>query len=168
MLKFEIENSLPGNLHMCCGCCGRTQRKVWVFGIGTVLILLGGFTIALWPSFIDSEIQKQLVIKKGSPTFDKWSVIPIPIFLEIYLYNWTNPDKVKDPNVKPHFQEVGPFVWLEYRTKEDIVFHDNGTVSFSINRTWYYSEEMSKVDLDEKITGVNLVPLVSFDYLILI
>lgn len=148
---------------MCCKCCGQTQRKIWVFGIGTVLVVLGGLTIGIWPSFIESTVLDFLVIKEGSPTFDKWSEIPIPIYLEVYLYNWTNPDQVKDPNVKPHFKEIGPYVWTEYRTKEDIVFHDNGTVSFWIVRTWYFSEELTKADLDEMITAVNMLPLVSFD-----
>lgn len=123
---------------------------------------MGGLTIGLWPLFIESKVLDFLVIKEGSPTFDKWSEIPIPIYLEVYLYNWTNPDQVKDPNVKPHFKEIGPYVWTEYRTKEDIVFHDNGTVSFWIVRTWYFSEELTKADLDEMITSVNLLPLVRF------
>lgn len=145
----------------CCSCCGQTLQKVSVFGIGTILIVFGGLTIGLWPSFIESEVLKQLVIKEGSATFDKWKSIPIPIYLEVYLYNWTNPDKADDPNVKPHFAEIGPYVWLEYRTKEEIVFHDNGTVSFWVVRTWHYSEELSKADLDEEVTCVNMLPLVS-------
>lgn len=159
LLIFQI-HYFVGSPDMCCR-CGETQRKIWVFGVGTILIVLGGVTIALWPPFIESEIMKQLVIREGSPTFDKWAEIPIPIYLEVYLYNWTNPDKAKDPNMKPHFQEVGPFVWVEYRTKEDIVFHENGTVSFWIVRTWHFSEELTKADMDGEITGVNLIPLVS-------
>lgn len=147
---------------MCCRCCGQTQKKFWVYGFGTLFVLMGGLTLSLWSNFIESQILKQLVIRNGSKTFDVWADIPIPIYLEVYLFNWTNPDKVTDPNVKPHFQEIGPYVWVERRTKEDIVFHENGTVSYWMVRTWHYSEELTKADLEENITCVNMLPLVSF------
>lgn len=42
---------------MCCKCCGETQRKCWVFGIGSVFVILGILLVVLWPDLADKLVE---------------------------------------------------------------------------------------------------------------
>lgn len=53
----------------------------------------------------------QLVLKEGSVNYENWIETPIPIYLEIFMFNWTNPDDVHNTATKPHFTEMGPYVF---------------------------------------------------------
>lgn len=33
------------------------------------------------------------------------------MYLEIYMFNWTNPIETLENNVKPNFLELGPYVF---------------------------------------------------------
>jgi len=42
---------------MCCKCCGETQRKVWVFGLGSLFLVLGVLVVVFWPGIADSLVE---------------------------------------------------------------------------------------------------------------
>lgn len=48
-----------------------------------------------------------------------WRETPIPMYLELFLYNLSNADDVTaNPNsVKPHYVEMGPYVFSEHHLK---------------------------------------------------
>lgn len=89
-----------------------------------------------------------------------WVKAPIPIYLVFYMFNWTNPDDVRSSNVKPHFQEMGPYVFLERHVKEQIEFHENGTVSYFQRRTWFFDAEKSNGTLDDSLTMAHVITAV--------
>lgn len=90
-----------------------------------------------------------------------WVETPIPIYFEIYLYNWTNSDEIHNTSVKPHFQQMGPYVFIEKHKRVDLEWHDNNTISFNQTRTWFYDESRSNGSLDDKITNLNVISTVS-------
>lgn len=78
--------------------------------------------------------------------------------MDIYFFNWTNPQDFKNSKIKPKFEEIGPYVFLEKRHKTNIKFKDNNTlISFNNVKTWYFEADKSVGTLDDIITGPNFI-----------
>lgn len=142
---------------MCCNCCSVTQRKIWVFGIGTLMICLGLVVVLIWPDLSTRMVESSLVLKNGTMSFNNWIETPIPIYTKFCLFNWTNPEEFRNPNVKPNFVEMGPYVFLEKDLKMDLDFHDNSTVSYYNRKTWFFVPEMSNGTLDDMVTAAHVI-----------
>ncbi|XP_036144052.1 protein peste-like isoform X2 [Monomorium pharaonis] len=124
--------------------------------LGLFLVALGNSLCFLWPTVFHQILQKELALSPTSKSFEVWkdtSNLP-PIFMKMYLFNWTNPEEL---NVKkPHFNQVGPYYFREVRQKDDIKFnHENKTVSYKQRRIWYYDEKQSNGSLREIITNLD-------------
>ncbi|EDW64876.1 protein croquemort-like [Drosophila virilis] len=141
---------------MCCRCCGVTQQKVWVFGLGSLFTVFGLLAVIWWPTLIDSIIMKALPLTPTSRTYEKWADLPIPVYMNMYLWNWTNAEEVKLHGVKPNFQQLGPYVYREERVKMDVEWHENNTVTFKPNRTWFWEEELSGGKQTDLVTVPHL------------
>ncbi|GAB0094338.1 Protein croquemort [Sergentomyia squamirostris] len=141
-----------------CACTERT-KKIWIFGCGSFFLLFGMILAIVWSAVSINILHNQLVLKNGSQTYNNWVETPIPMYLEFYLFNWTNPDRIANwKTEKPNFVEVGPFVFTEKRKRVNVVWNANNTVSFNQTRTWHFVPEMSKGSLDDHITNLNLIP----------
>lgn len=59
------------------------------------------------------------MLTNTSKSYELWRETPIPMYLDLYTYNFSNVEEVlKDPNnVKPHFIEFGPYVFKEHNIK---------------------------------------------------
>lgn len=85
-----------------------------------------------------------------------WKQTPIPMYLEIYMFNWTNPLEFSK-TVKPHFTEHGPYVFREIDTKEKLMWNKNFTITFNQRKTWIFEASLSNGTLNDKITNLNPV-----------
>lgn len=96
-------------------------------------------------------------------SYDIWKKPPIPMSMDIYFFNWTNPcNFTNDEYVKPILREVGPYRFTEVMDKVDVDWHpDNATVSFRKKSTYFFDEAGSKGRLDDTITTLNIIALVS-------
>ncbi|XP_067625977.1 protein croquemort isoform X2 [Eurosta solidaginis] len=144
---------------MCCSCCGVLQQKIWLFLTATIFLASGLILVISWRDFATNYIYKILPLTAGSFIYDKWVETPIPVYLHIYLFNWTNPEQVRIKRVKPHFEEIGPFVYREEKIKEDVTWNSNKTVSFFGKRTWYFEPELSGAPIDVPITCPHIPSL---------
>ncbi|BFF95630.1 protein croquemort [Drosophila madeirensis] len=142
---------------MCCKCCGETQRKAWVFGLGSLFMLLGILIVVFWPGLADNLVEDGLKLKPGTDTYDSWLEAPIPIYLSFNMFNWTNPEEIRNPNVKPNFVEMGPYVFLEKHKKENFTFFENATVAYYERRTWFFDAEKSNGTLDDMVTAAHAI-----------
>lgn len=79
------------------------------------------------------------------------------MYLDIYLYNYDNPEDFASPDIKPHFTEMGPYSFQEIHNRVGIVWHDNATVSFNTSRTWHFKSERSSGTLEDRVTNVNII-----------
>lgn len=80
------------------------------------------------------------------------------MYIEFYLFNWTNADEVvKDWKIKPIFEECGPYTYSEHHVRVNIKWNDNGTLSYQQKRFWKYLPEKSKGSLTDKIVNLNIV-----------
>ena len=46
-----------------------------------------------------------------STSYGIWQNPPVPIYLEFYFWNWTNPVENPTPGYKPILKELGPYVY---------------------------------------------------------
>lgn len=84
----------------------------------------------------------------------------MPLYRDIYLYNWTNPDDIRNASVKPSFQQLGPYRFREFPDKMNITFNDdNSTVSYRKFSNFFFDADGSNGSLSDLCTTVNLVAL---------
>lgn len=100
-----------------------------------------------------------MALSVKSTAFESWKRLPFPIYLDVYLFNWTNADEFHlDPTIKPHFVELGPYRFHETTDKVDIVWNEhNHTVSYRKKALFVFDPDNSNGTLDDKVTSVNTV-----------
>jgi len=52
-----------------------------------------------------------LTLTPTSVTSEMWNKTPIPMYFKFYMFNWPNPQEFYASGIKPHFQEMGPYVF---------------------------------------------------------
>ncbi|XP_055375789.1 protein peste-like [Condylostylus longicornis] len=141
--------------------CGDYFTKRCTLGtIGLTLAGLGFMMAMFWADFFTLLLGKELALRSNGRTYDAWKQPPIPLNLDIYMYNWTNPHEIKNKSVKPRFQELGPYRFIDKPDKVDIVFHpENSTVSYRRKNDFYFDAEGSKGSLNDQISTLNVVAL---------
>lgn len=99
----------------------------------------------------------------NTKSYEVWKTPPIKMSLDIYLYNWTNPTNfTHEEFVKPILKELGPYRFTEIPDKTNIRWHpENSTVSFRKKSDFYFDAEGSKGSLDDVVSTLNIVTLVS-------
>ncbi|KAK3707384.1 hypothetical protein RRG08_034442 [Elysia crispata] len=125
---------------------------------GALLAIIGGIMFPVVDKYIKEEVKQRVVISKSSETYDIWQDVPVPVYMQFYIFDIGNPEEVKKGKT-PFLKQVGPFTYREHRTKYDIVWNANGTVTYKQNRTFNFEREMSAFGEEMEITTIN--PLVA-------
>jgi scavenger receptor class B protein 1 len=142
--------------------CTPTCRKWTVFGFSTFFLVLGVFLVLCWNDVVQLIKNQELNLGNDDTTEYKfWEETPIPMYIEFYLYNWSNYQEVIDSNwtKKPSFYQMGPYTYTEKHIRKDVIFNDNHTLTFKTDRLWHYAPERSSGSLDDQITTVNPILL---------
>ncbi|XP_069684901.1 scavenger receptor class B member 1-like [Periplaneta americana] len=102
-------------------------------------------TVVVWTTdLIKIALNENMGIENNTAGYDIWSNPPIYPIVQVYLFNYTNADAfAKGIDKKLRVQEVGPYVYREYTEKVNIVFHDNGTVSYQGKSSFSFVPELS-------------------------
>lgn len=61
-------------------------------------------------SFI--PVSQELILKKGSQTFEWWAKPPVVPTIKVYVFNVTNADEFLNNGSKPIVDELGPYVYV--------------------------------------------------------
>lgn len=127
---------------------------------GIFLISLGLCIFIFLESIYEFILNDALKFTPTSEAYKAWRTNDPPLDLDLYLFNWTNAHEVRKSDVKPHFEEVGPYRVKEVKEKTNITWHDNNTISYRFKKLYFYDPETSIRNLDEdNITTLNAVPL---------
>ncbi|XP_055891702.1 lysosome membrane protein 2-like [Biomphalaria glabrata] len=105
---------------------------------------------------VNQAIKKLLVLAEYSMTYDLWKDIPLPIFLQFYIFNVENPEEVMNGS-KPILTQTGPYTYRERRLKVNITWNQNGTISYRQIRKYTFDPEMSAGNETDLITTINPV-----------
>lgn len=89
-----------------------------------------------------------------------WLDPPQPLYLDIYFFNWTNPEEFTNHSSTPKFQEVGPYRFQEFPQKTNVTFHDNNsTVGYRKQSRYIFIPELSRGKMTDILTTPNVVAL---------
>ncbi|CAF4893469.1 unnamed protein product [Pieris macdunnoughi] len=109
-----------------------------------------------WNSIFESVFTSQVALKPDARSFRDWVAPTVPLFFEVYLFNWTNPENF--PEEIPDLVELGPYVFREHRHHVNISwFPENGTMAYMTQRSWHYDAEASNGTLDDNVTIINVI-----------
>lgn len=130
---------------------------------GTLLISLGITIFICSEELHDFLIHKALTFNEESLPFKVWRKNDPPLPIDMYVYNWTNYQDIKNRSVKPNFEAVGPYRFKEVKEKVNITFnHSNETVTYRQKKSYFLDADNPGRNLSDIINQVNVVPLVSF------
>ncbi|XP_013149053.1 PREDICTED: protein croquemort-like [Papilio polytes] len=135
---------------------GRHPRGRLAVGGTAALLAAAALGVALtWNQIFDAALSAQMVMSPTSRTFREWVEPTVPLYFDVYLFNWTNADQF--PNEIPNLQEVGPYRFREYRRHVNVSWHPhNGSVSYRTQRSWQFDEN-SNGTLEDNITTLNII-----------
>ncbi len=106
-------------------------------------------------------IQKNVVLKKNSTTFNAWLDPPAKIYRKYYIFHVLNADEVVKGKEKPKLLERGPYVFREEMQKKNVSFLEDDTlINYSPMSTLYYEANMSNGSLSDIVTFINVPVLV--------
>lgn len=140
---------------MSCRFCSRE----WICGgLGLILFMVGAVLYIKWIAWFTILRGKEMALSLKSPAYSGWKQSPLPLYLDIYLFNWTNSHQFTNHSVKPRFQELGPYRFRDIPDKVDINFHPkNNSVTFRKMSLYYFDAEGSNGSLSDILTTVNMV-----------
>lgn len=88
-------------------------------------------------------IMQKLQYEEGGEIYELWQNPPAEIFIKIYLFNITNSEAFMSGKEKLKVEEIGPYVYKELFTHDNVTFNDNGTVSTIPHHPLVWQPEMS-------------------------
>lgn len=130
-----------------------------VIAVFSVLIIASVILLGLFNTFIDSEIVSKTSLVPGSALYDQWSQATLPIYLQFFIFNLTNPNDFKSGK-PPHVVQLGPYTYLERRSKESIVYNGSAaTLSYKEHKEYIFIPSLSNGTDGDSVTSINLVYL---------
>lgn len=76
------------------------------------------------------------------------------------MFNWTNPNEIKNESSKPRFEQLGPYRFREFPDKLNISFDESGSsVNYRKFSTYHFDQDGSNGSLSDSFTTINMVAL---------
>ncbi|KAL0129141.1 hypothetical protein PUN28_004081 [Cardiocondyla obscurior] len=108
----------------------------WIY-IGVFLVSSAVFYVFWYTDMFNNYVTSQMELRNGTNTFDLWQRPVTRMKYKIYIFNYTNVDEFEAGTAsKLRVQELGPYVYRETLTRNNVVLYDNGTVSFQSERSY--------------------------------
>lgn len=138
-----------------------SKWNIFFLCLGSLVIIFGVTILSLYVKLYDNIITSALAFGNGTEAFKAWQKPKTPITMDIYFFNWTNPEDIHDPDIKPRFEELGPYRFKQMKEKTNITWHnENRTISYQYLKYFYFDEENSPRNHSDVITTINMVALV--------
>lgn len=113
--------------------------------------------MAIWNLIFAQE----MALTPDTKVYENWKTPPIELHLDIYLYNWTNPEEFGNMSSKPILQQLGPYRFVDRPDKVNISWHPaNNSVTYRRLSYYYFDAAGSAGSLDDEVTTLNAVALV--------
>ncbi|XP_063530203.1 sensory neuron membrane protein 2-like [Cydia strobilella] len=133
---------------------GKQSRMFFLISLcGLMLAIL----LATWgiPKIVRSQIKKNVQIDPSSQMFDKWRKLPMPLTFKIYVFNVTNAEDIS-AGAKPELEEIGPYVYKQYREKTILGYGENDTVEYMLKKTFVFDQQKTgSLSEDDEVTVIN-------------
>ncbi|XP_022343288.2 lysosome membrane protein 2-like isoform X2 [Crassostrea virginica] len=132
------------------------RKKYCGCGLSLLMVTVGVALIPIVDYIVKEEVKKTVILKKGNLMYNTWKDLPIPIYMQFYMFDCENPEEVLQ-GAKPQVVERGPYTYIEKRIKYDIIHNSNGTVTYKQNRTFHFVRDMSVGPDTDRYTSPNPV-----------
>ncbi|CAH8429427.1 unnamed protein product [Schistosoma rodhaini] len=120
----------------------------------SILAFASLLSLCILHPFLWLLINKQTRLNPGSTLYSEWLQPSVPIFIQFYFFNLTNPSEFQSGH-KPHIQQLGPYTYYEKRAKFNIS-HENGSITYKEIKWYYFDPNLSNGNENDTITSVNL------------
>jgi len=141
-----------------------SPKQAIIFITAFLQVVFGIVTLLCNKTIFDSLLQSQLVVQEGTKTYDAWKQTPIPVYTKFYFFNMLNAEDFEQNHGKPILEERGPYTFREVEHKVNLVWHDDGTVSYHRKKFWYFEPSMSVGSLQDTVVTLNLPMVGAVDY----
>ncbi|CAI2725804.1 unnamed protein product [Schistosoma spindalis] len=98
-------------------------------------------------------ITKETRFYPGSMIYNEWLQPSIPIYIQFYIFNLTNPIEFQSGH-KPTIQQLGPYTYIEKRLKFNIT-QINESITYKEIKWYYFDSNLSNGTENDLITTVN-------------
>ncbi|KAM8717552.1 hypothetical protein ACLKA7_004276 [Drosophila subpalustris] len=131
------------------------QRIALTSLLGLILATLGLIYVLNLERIQRSAMEWFMVLKPNSMITNLWEHPSLLMRANVYIFNWTNPEDIDNPNVKPRLQELGPYSFTETVQKLNITWNDNSTVSYLRRSRFTFDPSASVGKLSDVIVTPN-------------
>jgi len=134
---------------------------------GVVLLVLGlVFSVGgVFAKLVKDNVNEKVQLKPGGLVYKEWVKASIPIYMQCFVFNLTNPDEVLAGLEIPSMTQIGPYSYRELRSNEVANWtSDKSIVTFMPNRTYIFDPETSCDgcdDINDSFVTVNIPLLAS-------
>lgn len=138
----------------CCSCCTPVVVVASLVCVGVIFACLGAGSIPLFEDLYNNQVDDQLVLKKGSESYNNWVTPPAPVYMKFHIFNYTNVDDFihKRNNVtKLSVKEIGPYSYRELRVNE-VLKEDGESITYLPNNTYIFDPATSCKGCNENDT----------------
>ncbi|KAJ8303565.1 hypothetical protein KUTeg_019961 [Tegillarca granosa] len=96
--------------------------------------------------FIYLFIQQNMIIKEGGMMFEIWRDLPLPIYMQIYMFDVLNPDEVLRGK-KPYVKQKGPYTYkgMSAGDESDVFVTPNPVFWTLVESLQWQSAELRKI-----------------------
>ncbi|KAM8716243.1 hypothetical protein ACLKA7_003171 [Drosophila subpalustris] len=138
----------------------RSNRGLFIGIFGFCLGLFGILCGMFWEDIFNWIKHKEMALAPDTQVYENWKTPPMELHLDIYMYNWTNPEEFGNLSSKPILQQLGPYRFIDKPDKIDIVWHpENNSVTYRRRSLYYFDAAGSVGSLDDEVTTLNAVTL---------
>ncbi|CAF3824396.1 unnamed protein product [Rotaria magnacalcarata] len=132
-----------------------------ILSVSSIVFLISGILlISLSDLLVKKTVNRECQLKQGTIIYNIWRNSPVPFYISIYVFDLANKADFLN-GAKPNLIQHGPFVYKEQRTKEDVKFYPNGTISYRESRNYTFDRSKSMADETLSITTINIVYMVN-------
>ncbi|XP_021955450.1 lysosome membrane protein 2 [Folsomia candida] len=121
---------------------------ILVSALGALVVIVAsvlGFRVL--PDVIKSRIEDEIALRPLSSTWDSWSDIDRPLYMNVYILNVTNPNTINTDGA-PTYAQVGPYAFRQRRRKINLSQADGERLVTYEQKTYYF--------FDPEVSGSNL------------
>lgn len=140
------------------------RQNVCVVCIPLLSVFCGLVLIITSKDILSLIVRSNLILLPNTTNFERWQHLEEPLSMDIYLFNWTNPEDIYDRNVAPRMQEIGPYRFKFDLTRTNVIWNENGTVSYKMKKEWFYDPVGNKGNLRDNVTLLNIPAAVSISF----
>ncbi|CAD5122453.1 DgyrCDS10877 [Dimorphilus gyrociliatus] len=137
-------------------CSCPLATAILMTALGFILVAFGLSSLALFPYIIDNQIRDKLPLKNTSSSGKNWEKPPVPVYMEFWYWNCTNPEEFIAGKEKANMTQIGPFVYLEIRDKRNLSFNANGTIFYREDKAYVFQPQLSNEQIDNEVNVINL------------